>query len=116
LEGSRLTTMPLPALLRPLSGPSLGLPLPAVTIPRDDDAGQERYTGFAVANPGGSAITIQVYEVSADGSTANSLTPIALKARSQKSFYFIQDPKAAQKPKGSAVVIGRTETSSRRSL
>lgn len=84
-----------------------GDPLAAVTIPRDDDAGQERYTGFAVANPGDSAITIQVYEVSADGSTVTSLTPIALEAHSQKSYFFIQDPKAAQKLKGSAVLIGQ---------
>jgi hypothetical protein len=60
-----------------------GLPLTAATIPRDDDAGQERYTGLAVANPGDSAITIQVYEVSGDGSTVTSLTSIALEAGSQ---------------------------------
>jgi hypothetical protein len=84
-----------------------GLPLTAATIPRDDNAGQERYTGLAVANSGDNAITIQVYEVSGDGSTVTSLTPIALEARSQQSYFFIQDPKAAQKLKGSAVLIGQ---------
>ena len=86
-----------------LSGP----PLAAVTIPRDDDASRERYTGFAVANPGDGAITIQVYEVSADGSTVTPLTPIVLEAKSQKASYFTQDPKATQKLKGSAVLIGQ---------
>lgn len=86
-----------------LSGP----PLTAVTIPRADDAGRERYTGFAVANPGDTAITIRVYEVSADGSTVTPLTPIVLEARSQKSSYFVQDPKASQKLQGSAVLIGQ---------
>ncbi len=84
-----------------------GSPLTAVTVPRDDDAAQERYTGFAVANPGDSAITIQAYEVSADGSRVTPLTPLEVEARSQKSYFFIQDPKAAQKLKGSAVLIGQ---------
>jgi len=84
-----------------------GSPLTAVTIPRDDDVDQERYTGFAVANPGDDAITIQVYEVSADGSTITSLTSLALAPRSQRSAYFIQDPKATQKLKGSAVLVGQ---------
>jgi hypothetical protein len=84
-----------------------GLPLTAVTIPRDDDVDQERYTGFAVANPGNSAISIQVYEVAADGSTVTALSPIELDPLSQRSYFFIEDPKAAQKLKGSAVLIGQ---------
>jgi hypothetical protein len=84
-----------------------GPPLTAVTIPRDDDVNQERYTGLAVANPGNSAIAIQVYEVGADGSTVTALSPIELEPLSQKSYFFIQDPKAAQKLKGSVVLIGQ---------
>ncbi len=84
-----------------------GTLLTAATIPRDDDAGGERYTGFAVANPGDSPVTIQVYEVGADGATITSLTPLVLAPRSQKAGFFIEDAKATQALKGSAVLVGQ---------
>ncbi len=84
-----------------------GSPLTAATIPRDDDAGQGRYTGIAVANPGDAPITIQIYEVSADGATVTALTPLSLQPRSQRASFFIEDAKATQKLKGSAVLVGQ---------
>ncbi len=93
--------------LQTVVGVLSGTLLTAATIPRDDDPGAERYTGFAAANPGDSPITIQVYEVSADGATITSLTPLALAPRSQKAGFFIEDANATQKWKGSAVLVGQ---------
>jgi hypothetical protein len=88
--------------------------VPAATIPVDDDKSQQRITGYAVANPGSSPITIKVLEVPADGSsTAATLNSIALHPGEQKSAFFYEDPNAFDHPdrsptfRGSAVLIGQ---------
>jgi len=78
------------------------------TIPVDDDVSQNRATGYAVANPGSSSITIRVVEVSADGNTITALSPINLDAGKQTAAFFFQDKAAAQKFQGSAVLIGQS--------
>ena len=84
----------------------------AATIPVDDSFGQQRYTGFAVANPGSSQITIKVLEVGADGNlaTAATLTPVTLNPGQQTASFLFQDPNAIDHNgtnfKGSAVLIG----------
>jgi hypothetical protein len=79
------------------------------TIPIDDDVSNSRSTGYAVANPGSSSITVSVREVSADTNTVTALTDIQLGPGQQKAAFFFEDPKASQnqKLKGSAVLIGR---------
>jgi len=77
------------------------------TIPVDDDVSQNRATGYAVANPGSSSITIRVVEVSADGNTITALSPINLDPGKQTAAFFFQDKAAAQKFRGSAVLIGQ---------
>ncbi len=83
-------------------------PLSSATIPRDDDVLHERYSGFAVANPGEATLTIRVLEVGADGSAVVELKPIILGPRSQKAAFFFEDPKAAREFKGTAVLLEQT--------
>jgi hypothetical protein len=83
-------------------------PAASATIPRDDDVSQARYTGFAVANPGDQTITIQVLEVAADATAVTLLTPIVLGPRAQKAAFFFEDPKASQKFRGAAVLVGQS--------
>ncbi len=80
------------------------------TIPVDDDVSQNRFTGYAVANAGSAPIIIKVVEVPSDGNAVNavSLADISLTAGEQRAVFFFQDPKAAQKFQGSAVLIGQT--------
>jgi hypothetical protein len=77
------------------------------TIPVDDDIEQEclTCTGYAVANPGSTEISIRVLEVSADGNNLTSLDSIHLSPGAHSSRFLFQDPKAAQKFRGSAVLI-----------
>jgi hypothetical protein len=64
-------------------------------------------TGYAVANPGTSSITIRVVTVSADGSLGATLTPITLDPGKQTAGFFVYDPNASQKFRGSVVLIGQ---------
>ncbi len=86
-----------------LSAPMLA----GVTIPVDDDVNQSRFTGYAVANSSDKAITIKVLEVSSDGTTVTALSPITLGPWSQSARFFYEDPKAARKFAGTAVLIGQ---------
>jgi hypothetical protein len=88
--------------------------VPVATIPVDDDKSQQRITGYAVANPGSSPITIKVLEVPADGSSAAvTLNSITLQPGEHKSAFFYEDPNAFDNPvisptfRGSAVLIGQ---------
>lgn len=83
----------------------------AATIPVDDDMSQNRITGYAVANPGTSSITIKVVTVNADGSLGTTLTPITLGAGEQTAGFVYQqlpnDQQTSWKFKGSVVLIGQ---------
>src|SRR5207247_6687107 len=48
------------------------------TIPVDNDDSQKRFTGFAVANPGGEDIGIRLITMNADGTLADNVTPAQL--------------------------------------
>ena len=83
----------------------------AATIPVNDDPSQQRYTGYAVANPGSSPITIKVVTVNIGGSVGVTLTPITLEAGKQTAGFLFQDPllsKAPWKFTGSVVLIEQT--------
>lgn len=82
----------------------------AATIPVDDDVPQQRFTGFAVANPNSSPITIKVVTVNTNGSPAAILSNILLKPGEQTATFLFQDPNASQKFKGSVVLIGQGST------
>jgi hypothetical protein len=78
-----------------------------VTIPVNDDGGQNRFTGYAVANPGSAPINIKIVVVNSDGSVAQTLNPAALNplgpGRQVASFLF-QDL-GNSNHKGSMVLI-----------
>ncbi|HYK87673.1 MAG TPA: hypothetical protein VE398_02815 [Acidobacteriota bacterium] len=83
---------------------------PVATIPVDDNVGTQQCvscTGYAVANPGSSPISIRVVEVSADGTTVTPLDPINLDPGKHTAAFFFQDNAAARNFQGSAVLIGQ---------
>jgi pimeloyl-ACP methyl ester carboxylesterase len=78
----------------------------AATIPLDDDFNQGQVTGYAIANPGNSAVRIRVVTVNSDGTPVGTLSPVTLNPGQQKASFFFQDPSASPKFRGSAVLIG----------
>ncbi len=81
-------------------------PVSSATIPVDDNVSQNRFTGFAVANPSSGTITIKVEEVNGNGTVAATLTPITLGSGEQTAKFFFQDSAAIHTFRGSAVLIG----------
>jgi len=79
----------------------------SATIPVDDDVSDDRYTGYAIANPGTSGIVIRALLVNEDGSVVATLIPIALGPGQQTAAYFFQDPNARPQFRGSVVLIGQ---------
>jgi hypothetical protein len=49
-----------------------------VTIPVNDDAAQNRFTGYAVANPGSAPVNIRIVLVNSNGTVFQTLNPAAL--------------------------------------
>jgi hypothetical protein len=73
---------------------------------------QQRYTGYAVANPGTSSITIKVVTVNTNGSPGTTLTSVPLDAGQQKAGFVYLDPilnnqRTTWKFRGSVVLIGQ---------
>lgn len=90
--------------LQTIAGVLSSPPVAIATIPVDDDFSANRFTGYGVANPGSSSITVKIKEISADGTTATALTDIVLAPGAQKAAFIFQDPKANQGFRGSAVL------------
>ena len=80
-------------------------PVQFATIPVDDNLDQNRYTGYAVANPGTDTLSIKVQTVNADGSRGTTLTAIPLAPGHQKATFLFQDPAAGREFQGSVVLI-----------
>jgi hypothetical protein len=57
-----------------LASPSVSV----VTIPVNDDAAQNRFTGYAVANPGSANVNIRIVLVNSNGTPSQTLNPAAL--------------------------------------
>ncbi len=79
----------------------------SATIPVSDIAGS-RFTGYAVANPGSTSISIKVVEVDANGNPVATLSPVSLGPGAQVAQFFFQDPAANPNFTGSAVLIGQS--------
>lgn len=77
------------------------------TIPVDDDVAANRYTGYAVANPGTDSVTIKVVTVKQDGTAGATLANIVLGPGGQKAQFVSNDPAASQKFQGSVVLMGQ---------
>jgi hypothetical protein len=94
--------------LQTIAGVLSSTPVSAATIPVDDNVSALRYTGYAIANTGTSAIIVDVQEVNADGSLAASLKPLEIPAGQQTASFLFEDAKALQTFQGSAVFIGQS--------
>ncbi len=79
------------------------------TIALNDDVSANRYTGYAVANPGSESVTIKAVTVKEDGTAGLSLQSITLAPGEQKAQFVFQDPAAGSNFifKGSLVLIGQ---------
>ncbi len=75
------------------------------TIPVDDDLAQNRYTGYAIANPGTDTMNIKVQTVKADGTAGATLGAITLDPAHQIATFLFQDPAASRQFQGSVVLI-----------
>jgi hypothetical protein len=78
------------------------------TIPVDNDDSKQRYTGFAVANPGSSDLTIRIVPVDANGNVIQAvLLSETLKPGTQLATFLHQEWKSpvALSFKGSVVLI-----------
>jgi len=65
--------------LRTIAGVLGAQAVPAATIPVENDDARERFTGFAVANPGTENIEIRLRTLAQDGSLVDDLVPDRLK-------------------------------------
>jgi hypothetical protein len=76
------------------------------TIPVDNDDGQKRYTGYALANPGTDPISVKLVIVHQDGTVVNaSLKAITLNAGQQTAGFLHQDSASLLTFQGSVVMI-----------
>ncbi len=91
-----------------VAGVPASYPVSSATLPVNDDISSGRATGYAVANPGSSAITIKVMEVSGDGTSVTTLSPIRLAPGQQIAQFLYQDSLAKPRLQGSAVLIGES--------
>jgi len=96
-----------PGSVQTIAGVLASNAVTAATIPVDDDLSQDRYTGYAVANPGTESITIKAVMVNPDGTQGTTLSPINLGPGQQVAAFLYQDPKASPKLQGSVVLIGQ---------
>ena len=93
--------------LKTVAGVLGSAPVQNATIPVDDDVDADRYTGYAVANPGTDSVRIRVVLVREDGQAAATLDPITLAPAEQKAAFVFQDRNAFRKFRGSVVLMGQ---------
>jgi len=83
-------------------------PVEVATIPVDNDDSQERYTGYAIANPTGANIYVKIVIVDQDGVPVQTLFPTQLNAlwsNNQAVRFLHQDAPQRLKFRGSMVLI-----------
>jgi hypothetical protein len=87
-----------------------GQPLSAATILVDNDKTQERFTGFAVTNPGNESINIKLVVLDENGAIVDTLTPPELnplRSLHQVSRFLHEYLPARIRFKGSMVLVGQ---------
>ncbi len=95
--------------LQTLAGVLATSPTQVATVPVDNDDSQQRYTGYAVANPNGTSVSIRIVVVDQNGSAVGLLNPAPLNAIGpyrQAARFLHQDGSQWLKFKGSMVLIG----------
>jgi hypothetical protein len=83
------------------------LPSPSTqyaTVPVDNDNTQERYTGYAVANPGSENLVVKMAVVDQDGNVADDSVTILLRPGEQVARFLHQDLGSKLEFKGSMVL------------
>jgi hypothetical protein len=83
------------------------LPSPSMqyaTVPVDNDNTQERYTGYAVANPGSENLVVKMAVVDQDGKVVDDSVTIPLRPGEQVARFLHQDLSSKLKFKGSMVL------------
>jgi hypothetical protein len=93
-------------ILTTIAGVLSSSTMKVATIPVDDDISENRYTGFAVANPGSAAITVSIQTVKTDGTPDRLLDSIPLAAGEQTAA-FVFERAGYQTFQGSVVLIGK---------
>jgi hypothetical protein len=91
-------------ILRTIAGVFAAAPVETVTIPVDNDDDQDRFTGFAVANPNDVAINIRLATLDAEGALRDQLQPpglTPLAAHGQVASYLHQYLSSTRKFRGS---------------
>jgi hypothetical protein len=97
-------------ILKTIAGVLASQTVAVATIPVDDDrrTGQDRFTGYAVANVGSSSITIKAVVVRDTGATDTTFT-IQLAGSNQTARFLFQDVTSLPTQfKGSLVLIGQS--------
>jgi hypothetical protein len=61
--------------LSTIAGVLASTPVSVVTIPVNDDGATNRFTGYAVANPGSAPVNIKIVVVNSNGTVAQTLNP-----------------------------------------
>ncbi len=78
-----------------------------MTIPVDNDSSQNQQTAYAIANPSGQTIAIQLALVGQDGIVVDNSVTITLTPKQQIARYLWQDLAARTNFKGSLVLRGQ---------
>ncbi len=110
LGGVSTFQLTLNGFLQTVAGVLSSGPVPSATIPVDNDANAQRFTGYAVANPSNSAINIKIDVVDPSGNIVDTINPAQLNPLpplQQVARFLHQDLPTRTTFKGSMVLIGQ---------
>jgi len=96
------------SLLKTIAGVLGSQIVEAAAIPIDNDGDQDRYTGFAIANPSDDAVYVKIYLLDESGNLVDSVTPeelYPLGPRKQVARFLHQYLPTRLKFRGSMVVV-----------
>ncbi len=94
--------------LQTIAGVLATSPTEVATVPVDNDDSQQRFTGYAIANPGGTSVSIRIVVVDQNGVAAGLLNPPPLNALGpyrHEARFLHEDGSRWLKFKGSMVLI-----------
>jgi hypothetical protein len=90
-------------VLKTTAGVESSLPIESASIPVDNDDSQQRYTGYAIANPGNASMVVSLAVVDLNGTTVDDSTTITLGPGEQTARFLHQDLPARSTFRGSMV-------------
>ena len=95
-------------VLESIAGVLASQHLQYATIPVDNDDSENRYTGYAIANPGLQSVSIKLATVNQSGNLVDDSVVIPLGAGQQTARFLHQDLPARLKFQGSIVLRGQS--------